>query len=306
MEWQVTGWQHFTIQMGMEAFPACAFLLMIQFLRNELPPPTFWLVLLMPLMGTSGLAYISQLSQGEICVSSSSQITCLSNESLHSIYMVIMGGIIMLLMMMEIIRGRSYLTLQAGQHRDQYWLIIALVLLTVMLLVLELAALSGIIESLQLAWSTTLTRLAFVFLMFASFFRIFSWQYAIDMAKVPSAQRLLTHQDKQYALQIETFLSNEHLYREMGLSRPDLASKLGVAESRLSHIINRHFGCNFNILINRRRVQEAQDRLLKEPGTQITVIAFEVGFNSIATFNRVFKEIAGVSPSEWRNNPTEE
>ncbi len=137
--------------------------------------------------------------------------------------------------------------------------------------------------------------------MFASFFRTFmGGQYAIAMERVPTAERLLSNNDTLIATQIETLLTQEKLYQEMGLTRTQLAEKLSVSESRLSHIINAHFGCNFNILLNKRRVAEAKERLSHEPKTQITVIAFEVGFNSIATFNRVFKEIVGISPSEWR------
>ena len=38
----------------------------------------------------------------------------------------------------------------------------------------------------------------------------------------------------------------------------------------------------------------------KETQADIITISQEAGFNSIATFNRVFKEIAGVSPSQYR------
>lgn len=308
LDWTYASWQHDVIIMMMEAFPACAFLLMIQFLRNQLPPMLYWLILLLPLLGSGSLIYLSQITDGDICISNSGIITCLTNSDIHSIYMIITGGITMLLMMTEIMRRRSNLAISAasvGRQRDQYWLILSLVVLTVILLIIELMQMMDRLELMQAIWTSTMTRLGFVFLMFASFFRTFGGQFAIDMSKVPTAQRLLSSQDTIIATQIDGLLTDEKLYREMGLSRAQLAEKLAVSESRLSHIINRYFGCNFNILLNQRRVREAQERLLNEPKTQITVIAFEVGFNSIATFNRVFKEITGMSPSEWRQGATE-
>jgi AraC-like DNA-binding protein len=176
----------------------------------------------------------------------------------------------------------------------------ALVVLTVSLLVIELLKLSQQLASLQGLWAHTLIRLTFVFLMFFSFFRVFGSQYMIALERVPTAERLLTQGERIIAAKLENLLEEEKLYREMGFSRSDLANRLEIAESRLSTIINRHFGCNFNVWVNRKRVAEAQTRLRAEPKTQITVIAFESGFNSIATFNRVFKEIVGISPTEWR------
>lgn len=302
LEWQQESWQHHTLILLTEAFAACAFVLMLQFLRNQVPPITYWLILLLPLLGSGALIYISQITGGEICLSQSSGISCLTNQDIHTVYMVVAGGISMLLMMVEVHKSRTQLlplTLK-GARRDQYWLIISLVLLTVILLGIALMQLADQLTPLQSIWASTITRLCFVFLMFTSFFRVFSGQFALDMEKVPTAERLLSDGDTAHAAQIEKMLSDEKLYREMALTRTQLAEKLGVSESRLSNIINRYFGCNFNMLLNQRRVEEAKTRLTNEPKTQITVIAFEVGFNSIATFNRVFKEVTGKSPSEWR------
>jgi AraC-like DNA-binding protein len=300
LEWPATGWQHTALQVVMEAFPACAFLLMMQFLRGALPTGIFWLILLPPLMGSGALIYLSQITEGDICVTVGKNLTCVSNVDLHSIYMVVIGGVIMLLMMMEIIRSRFFFNKQPGQ-RDQYWLIIALVVLTVALLSAELLRLMQAVKAMDAIWMSTMTRLAFVFLMFTSFFRVFGGQFTVDVEKVPTAERILTGNERSVAARLESLLQEEKLYREMGLNRLQLAERLGVSESRLSHIVNRYFGHNLNLLLNQRRVEEARERLVAEPKTQITVIAFEVGFNSIATFNRVFKEIVGVSPSEWRS-----
>lgn len=55
--------------------------------------------------------------------------------------------------------------------------------------------------------------------------------------------------------------------------------------------------------VQERRLQRAADRLRAEPGTRITDIAFELGFNDSAYFARCFRRRFGVSPSDWRGAP---
>ncbi|MEM6781347.1 MAG: helix-turn-helix transcriptional regulator, partial [Pseudomonadota bacterium] len=63
--------------------------------------------------------------------------------------------------------------------------------------------------------------------------------------------------------------------------------------------VNMHFGKSVPNLLNDERVKDAQ-MLLIETQAAIKIIAQEAGFNSIASFNRVFKDITGSSPSEFR------
>ena len=53
-------------------------------------------------------------------------------------------------------------------------------------------------------------------------------------------------------------------------------------------------------MINERRVQDSL-QLLEQTEAQVSVVAEQVGFNSVPTFNRVFKDIVGVTPSEYRS-----
>lgn len=61
---------------------------------------------------------------------------------------------------------------------------------------------------------------------------------------------------------------------------------------------------NFNRLINERRVAHAR-RLLRDPALRrrsIASIGLDSGFGAIGTFNRVFKERTGQTPSAWRRS----
>lgn len=93
----------------------------------------------------------------------------------------------------------------------------------------------------------------------------------------------------------------EQLWRDPALTLAGLARTLGTNTTYLSRALGAAAGENFNAIINRRRVA-AMQRLLAEPTEQrdLLMLAFEVGFNSKASFNRAFQDYAGTSPSQWR------
>jgi AraC-like DNA-binding protein len=82
---------------------------------------------------------------------------------------------------------------------------------------------------------------------------------------------------------------------------------MDISEQGISRIINQELGKPIRDYINEYRIEEARSRLEQE-NCQVNIIAYEVGFNSIATFNRVFKNATGHSPSEYRERqiPLEE
>jgi len=59
-------------------------------------------------------------------------------------------------------------------------------------------------------------------------------------------------------------------------------------------------GINFTDYLSRVRIEKAKNLLLN-PNLRVSEIAFEVGFQSLTHFNRVFKKILGQSPTEYRN-----
>ncbi len=93
----------------------------------------------------------------------------------------------------------------------------------------------------------------------------------------------------------------DQLWRDPALTLAGLARALGTNTAYLSRGLGASTGENFNTIINRRRVAELQ-RLLAAPSEQrdLLTLAFDVGFNSKASFNRAFLDIAGMSPSQWR------
>jgi AraC-like DNA-binding protein/ligand-binding sensor protein len=58
-------------------------------------------------------------------------------------------------------------------------------------------------------------------------------------------------------------------------------------------------GINFTDYVSRQRIESAKNLLLN-PNLRISEIAYEVGFQSLTHFNRVFKKVIGQSPTEYR------
>ena len=93
-------------------------------------------------------------------------------------------------------------------------------------------------------------------------------------------------------------------YQDPELSLSSLADKLGLPPHELSRIINTALKKSFNDFINEYRVMEAARKMQDPACDHITLlgIAFESGFNSKTTFNRIFKQMTGKSPTEYKNH----
>ncbi|MCX6577039.1 MAG: helix-turn-helix transcriptional regulator [Candidatus Aminicenantes bacterium] len=101
-------------------------------------------------------------------------------------------------------------------------------------------------------------------------------------------------------------MEREKSFLDPEITLPKLAQALEIPVAHLSRVINDLFGRNFYEFINHYRVEDAKRRLaMPDAGREkLITVALDCGFNSVATFNRVFKELAGRTPSEYRKNPT--
>lgn len=88
------------------------------------------------------------------------------------------------------------------------------------------------------------------------------------------------------------------------LTRDMLAERIGINKYKFSKIFNERFGQSIKSYINNVRVKKAAE-LLKNHNLSIADIALSVGFRRVEHFDRVFKEIYGASPKDYRTNPTE-
>lgn len=115
------------------------------------------------------------------------------------------------------------------------------------------------------------------------------------------------HKDvsKDYSPIIEALMKamqNDKLYLDPELTLRKLAQHTDLAERDLSAALNQQLKKNFYAFVNEFRVEEVKKRL-KDPQHEhlkLLSIAFDAGFNSKATFNRIFKEYTGESPKAYR------
>jgi AraC-like DNA-binding protein len=101
---------------------------------------------------------------------------------------------------------------------------------------------------------------------------------------------------------LESVMKQSKPYLDPQLTIDQLAQTLGCSRHHLSQAINDQLNQSFYDYINQYRVAEAK-ALLTDPAKtalKIAAIAYDSGFNSISTFNDVFKKIAGLTPSQFR------
>lgn len=97
--------------------------------------------------------------------------------------------------------------------------------------------------------------------------------------------------------QIVDFVSNNFMN---DIKLCDLAKKLGYHEKYLSSTLHSLTGMNFKKFLAKHRINYAK-RLLAESRLSISEIALESGFSCISSFNRVFLESTGMSPSKYKS-----
>ncbi len=89
----------------------------------------------------------------------------------------------------------------------------------------------------------------------------------------------------------------EHYREDITLETVFLAT--GIGKHRVSSLMKEKASLNFRQYINGIRIREAE-RLFKETSLRVTEIGYEVGFTNATHFNRVFRELKGIAPSEYR------
>ncbi len=115
-----------------------------------------------------------------------------------------------------------------------------------------------------------------------------------DMVK----KRIVTKSNNDSEI-MERMLSylDEHMNEKITLT--EISAHLGFSESYCSKYIKKKTKMNFLEYLNNARILRAEE-ILRTTDTSITEIAYMTGFTSIQSFNRVFKSLCEVSPSEYR------
>lgn len=113
--------------------------------------------------------------------------------------------------------------------------------------------------------------------------------------------RLDEQSTQAIAAALKQVMDVQRVYMDDALTLSRLAQLLGTSTHDLSWFLNEVHGMSFNEYINNYRINAFIERIEQNEHVHKTLLAisFEVGFRSKTTFNRVFKEAKGVSPSSY-------
>ena len=285
-------WQATSIWFAQAWIPTASYLLVLQVATGRLPEGRHLIVLILPLIGP--ITMVAATLSGDSC---GARFICAESVPLLRVFGVVPGAVIILLLWTH--RGLFAQLRQARDSKNRYWVVIAFVAFNVMNLGIDIPSVFGMLGSGETSFVRTAFGLTFVYLVTTLVFRIEPKPIVLVPGAMTRRSIELTAEELALAERIKDLMALDKLYQEPAFSRADLARELDVSENVLSRVINCAFEKSFRKLLNDHRVDEAQ-LLLRDSDQQITQIAFDVGFNSLASFNRVFKDTSGVAPTEYR------
>lgn len=98
------------------------------------------------------------------------------------------------------------------------------------------------------------------------------------------------------------YLKNKKPYLNPEYSLQMMAEDLNISRHKLSEAINNGQKKNFYKLINEFRIEEVKEMLVNPSFSHYTVlgVGMECGFNSKTSFNRIFKEETGLTPTQYK------
>ncbi|MCG6153399.1 helix-turn-helix transcriptional regulator [Leptospira bandrabouensis] len=99
--------------------------------------------------------------------------------------------------------------------------------------------------------------------------------------------------------QFDVLLNDKNTISDGDLTLNKISEILGVSSHTTSQVCNRYYGQSLIEIIREKRITLAKIALL-ESETPVLRIGFDIGFNSKNAFNRAFKELTQLTPSEYR------
>lgn len=267
--------------------PPLGVLLLIQMTQITTLPPirSYWVLFLVPVALGCGLVLARAFPD-------TTQMEWLTLTGL-------LAGVVSLGTMAMHYRLLSHVQDQPG-GRDRYWLMVTLVLVNLLMLAVMLLSLTPVLDGTDAAMIRTICGISFAYLAGTSLFRIYPQAARLVAPKTVLHKAPLSAEDQAIAQRIQDLLEHDKVYQEPSYNRANLAKELGISESQVSRVVNQHFGRTLPQIFADLRMNDAK-RLLIETDAPIRTVAENAGFNSLASFNRVFKEQEGQTPGQFRD-----
>lgn len=119
--------------------------------------------------------------------------------------------------------------------------------------------------------------------------------------KEPTGDTREEDENERLFVKLDGQITRDKLFLKPNFGRDDMARLIGVDKNRIGHIMSRYSkASNASVYINTKRVEYGAKLLLEYPDYTISAIASECGMSNTVTFNRTFKDIYGMTPSEYR------
>lgn len=110
----------------------------------------------------------------------------------------------------------------------------------------------------------------------------------------------------EYLVRLISCMEAARPFLDRDLSIQDLSDMTGIPRHHITQVLNEKHKKNFFTFINEYRVKEVISRFKDPKNNNFTIlaIAFDSGFNSKTTFNSIFKNQTGMTPSQCREKAT--
>ena len=114
-----------------------------------------------------------------------------------------------------------------------------------------------------------------------------------------STSRLPGTSAAQFIDRLQKIMETEKLYLDPSLQVNTLAQQAGIPAKTVSAVLNQHLHKSFSTFVNEYRVAAFKERIIQQDADKLTIpaIAMECGFSSVATFQRIFKQLTSTTPS---------
>jgi len=204
----------------------------------------------------------------------------------------------------DLIEERRQLRVSFVAVLGTFWLVVSL---DVSFSVLLSGGLSAVYESsmaIQMARDILMfpTLLAVNLLLFRITNIGFGTVEAIESNRVTKEPGLEVYDSKDILIKDKLLdvMEREKIYCQSGLTIGYLAKHLSVQEYKLRSVINRMLKFNnFSQFLNKYRISDSENRLITT-NDPIFNIGLDVGYTSLSSFHKAFKEAHGITPKEFR------
>ena len=119
-------------------------------------------------------------------------------------------------------------------------------------------------------------------------------------AEQPEEPSLPARGDAMLMQRICELMEGQQIYLQQGLKVSDVASLLSTNSRYVSECIRAEKGCSFTLFVSEYRLEHAKRLLLESPDKKMSTVAIESGFSNDKALTRCFKDMTGLTPTDWK------